>query len=85
MAGKAAGGQRQSARETAVGWCRAVAFAWCRPTARAEKAAEQCMQVASGSAQGKTLVEQQPPAVLSDLTVLFGGRGSWVAPEPPQV
>lgn len=39
----AVGGQRQSALETAVGWCRGVVFAWCRLAVGPEKAAEQYM------------------------------------------
>lgn len=35
----AAGGQRQSAQETAAGWCKQVVFAWYRLAAGAERAA----------------------------------------------
>lgn len=72
----AAGGQRQSVLEMAVGWCREVVFAWCRLAVEVERAAEQCMGAESEVAQGKTMVLEQPPAVLFVPTVLFEGRGN---------
>lgn len=83
--GTAAAGQRQSELETAVGWCRQAVFAWCRLAVELERAAEQHTLAETESAPGKTGVEEQPPAVLSVLTVLFGRRGNWGAREPLQV
>lgn len=83
--GMAAVGQRQSELEMVVGWCRQVVFAWSRLTVEVERAAEQCMLTETGFAQGKMVVWEQPLAVLFVLTVLFGGRGNWVAQEPLQV
>lgn len=54
--GMAAVGQRQSALEMVVGWCRQVVFAWCRLAVALERAAGQHTLAEAEFAQGKIVV-----------------------------